>query len=80
MKSYHFNAVVGTDGSVHLSGLPPQKEVEIVVFERTRLPEEMQSWLNDIRERHPFAKMSKDEILEVLRQTRDGVWAERHKS
>jgi len=75
MKSYHFNAVVETDGSVHLSGLPPQKEVEIVVLERTRLPEEMQNWLNDIRERHPFAKMSKAEILEILRQTRESVWA-----
>jgi hypothetical protein len=73
MKSYHFNAVVDADGSGHLSGLPPQKEVEIVVLERTRLPEEMQNWLNDIRERHTFTKMSKDEILEILRQTREAT-------
>ena len=35
-------------------------------------------WLGDIRARHPFAKMSKQEILEVLRRTRETVWAERH--
>jgi hypothetical protein len=69
---------VETDGSVHLSSLPPQKEVEIVVLERASLSEEMQNWLDDIRGRHPFAKMSKEEILEILRQTRKTVWNERH--
>jgi hypothetical protein len=80
MKSYHFSTVVESDGSVRISGLPPQKEVEIVVLERTGLPEEMQKWLDDIRVRHPFAKMSKEEILATLRQTRETVWAERHES
>jgi hypothetical protein len=80
MKSYHFNATVDKDGSVHLSGLPPQQDVEIVVTERTGLPDDLQEWLNDIRQRHPFAKMSKEEVLEALRQTRETVWAERHES
>ena len=78
METYHFKTVVDTDGSVRLSGLPPQKEVEIVVLERSELPEEIQSWLSDIRARHPFAKMSKQEILEALRRTRETVWTERH--
>jgi hypothetical protein len=80
MKTYHFNAVVDLDGSIHITGLPPQKEVEVVVLERTELLEEMQNWLDDVRSRHPFAKMSKDEILEVLRQTRETVWTERHEN
>ena len=80
MKSYRFNAVVESDGSIHLSGLPPEKEVEIVVLERSGLTNEMQEWLEDVRTRHPFAKMSKEEILEALRQTRDAVWAERHEN
>jgi hypothetical protein len=78
VETYHFKTVVEMDGSVRLSGLPPQKEVEIVVLERAELSEEMQSWLGDIRARHPFAKMSKQEILEVLRRTRETAWAERH--
>ena len=80
METYHFRKVVEMDGSVSLSGLPPHKEVEIVVLERADLPEEMQSWLSDIRGRHPFAKMSKEEILKALRRTREIVWAERHAS
>jgi hypothetical protein len=78
MKTYHFNTVVETDGSVRLSGLPPHKEVEVVVLERAGLSVEMQNWLSDIRARHPFAKMSKEEILTILRRTRETVWAERH--
>ncbi|MCP4701043.1 MAG: hypothetical protein GY862_29945 [Gammaproteobacteria bacterium] len=57
METYHFREVVKTDGKVVLSGLPPSKEVEIVVLERTDLPVEMQSWLSNIRTRHTFAKM-----------------------
>ena len=80
MEIYHFKEIVAKDGSVHLSGLPPTKEVEIVVLERTGLSEEIQQWLCDIRGRHPFAKMSKEEILKTLRRTREMVWIERHAS
>jgi len=78
METFHFKEIVAMDGSVRLFGLPPAKEVEIVVLERTGLPEEIQHWLSDIRDRHPFAKMSKDEILKALRRTRETVWGERH--
>lgn len=80
MKSYRFNTKVEKDGSVHLSGLPPQQDVEIVVMERSGLPDDIQDWLDDLRQRHPFAKMTKEEVLEALRQTRETVWAERHES
>ena len=68
------------DGSVLLSGLPPHKEVEIIVLEKTDLPKEIQNWLSDIRIRHPFAKMSKEKILKILRRTRETLWVERYAS
>lgn len=80
MKSYHFNTTVEMDGSVHLTGLPPQRKVEIVIMERGGPAEEMEPWLSDLRERHPFSKMRKEEILKLLRQTREIVWVEQHES
>ncbi len=80
MKSYRVNTVVERDGSIHLSGLPPYQEVEVLILEQTGLSEEMQAWLKDIRSRHPFAKMEKAEILTLLRQTRETVWAEQHEN
>ena len=78
MEAYHFKTTVQADGSVILSGLPPRQEVEVVVVERKGLSEEMQIWFQDIRARHPFAQMSKDEILKTLRKTRETVWTDRH--
>lgn len=78
MEAYHFKTVVQSDGSLVLSGLPPNQEVEIVVVERKGLSEEMQSWFQDIRTHHPFAQMSKDDILKAIRRTRETVWTERH--
>lgn len=80
MKAYHFRKVVGVDGSILLSDLPPHQEVEIVVLqpEPTDPPPEIRQWLADIRQRHPFAKMSKAEILQVLRESRDAAWTERY--
>ena len=80
MKTYHFDTVVERDGSVRLSGLPPQQQVEIVVMERAVVPDDLQKWLLEIRTRHPFAHMSKEEVLDALRQTRAEVWAERNEN
>ena len=80
MEAYHFKTVVGADGSLVLSGLPPSQTVEVVVVERKGLQEEMRSWFQDIRTRHAFVQMSKEEILKVLRQTREAVWTEQHAS
>ena len=63
---------------VHLSGLPAEKGIEVVILERAGASEEVQAWLRDIRERHPFATMEKEQILKVLRETREEVWVERH--
>lgn len=79
MGKYHYTTVVEADGSILLSGLPPHQEVEIVIVEPKSLSdEEMRSWLQDIRSRHPFAQMSKDQVLTELRRTREIVWSERH--
>lgn len=77
MEKYRVRTVVEQDGSVLLSGLPPDKSVEILVFEQSDLSEEIDAWLLDIRHRHPFARMDKDEILEILRTTRELVWTQR---
>ncbi|MBD3308981.1 hypothetical protein GF339_21420 [candidate division KSB3 bacterium] len=66
MKTYHFKKIVGTDGLIRLSEDP------------TDVLSDMQRWFADIRTRHPFAAMSKEEILRELRQTRETVWVERH--
>ena len=49
-------------------------------MERADLSEEMHAWLIDVQSRHPFAKMSKGEVLDILRQSREAVWAERHEN
>jgi hypothetical protein len=80
MKAYHFRKTVDVDGTIHLSDLPPYKEVEIVVLypESSDWQAEFERWLADIRTRHPLARMSKADILNELRKTREDVWAERH--
>lgn len=80
MEAYHFKTVVEANGSVVLAGLPPSQEVEIVVVERNGSTDELRAWFQDIRTRHPFARMSKEEILKALQKTRETVWAERHAS
>jgi hypothetical protein len=80
MKTYHFNKIVEKDGSILLSGLPPHQEVEIVILERDDLSSEMQNWFHDIRSRHPFAELGKEELITLLRKTREEVSAERHAS
>jgi hypothetical protein len=80
MDADHFKTVVGADGSLVLSGLPPSQAVEVVVVERQGAQDEMQSWFQTVRTRHAFANMSKAEILEILRQTREAVWTEQHAS
>ena len=37
---------------------------------------EMKAWFEEVRKEHPFAKMSKEEILMELRKTREEVYDE----
>lgn len=37
---------------------------------------EMKAWFEEIRKEHPFAKMSKEDILAELRKTREDVYNE----
>jgi hypothetical protein len=67
---------VNSEGTVTLSGLPAHKEVAIVVMypEPFDFQEEMKRWMDDIRQRYPYAKMNKEEVLKRLRQTREMVY------
>ncbi|MDM8530479.1 hypothetical protein QUF63_04855 [Anaerolineales bacterium HSG25] len=38
--------------------------------------EEMTRWMDDLSQRHPFATMSKEEVLKQLRKTREMVYEE----
>ncbi|MCP4104172.1 MAG: hypothetical protein GY749_01320 [Desulfobacteraceae bacterium] len=82
MKTYHLKKKTDSHGLITISELPPYQEVEVIVIcaEQTDLQAEMKQWFDDIRKYHPFAKMSKNEILESLRITRETVWNERHES
>ena len=80
MKTYHFQDIVNSEGNVtlSLSGLPPYKKVEIVVLypEPQDIQEEMKLWFEEVRQEHPFTKMTKEEILVELRKTREKVYDE----
>ena len=80
MLTYHITTRVESDGSVRLRNLPPDHRVEIFVVqpEQADIQADMTAWFADVRKRHPFANMTKDEILDILRQTREEVWNERH--
>jgi len=78
MQTYHFDEIVNNEGIITLSGLPPLAKVAIVVINP-----EILSWqtrLDNLRKKfqeiHPFAKMSREEILVKLRQTRENVYDE----
>ena len=77
MQTYHFDEVVNHEGVVTLSGLPPLEKVAIVVIrpESFDWEKEMDEWTREMQD-HPFAQMSKEEILAHLRQTRDEVYDE----
>ncbi len=78
MQTYHFDEVVNDEGVVMLTGLPPLTKVAVVV-----IAPEISDWqkrLDYLRKRfqetHPFAQMSREEILVQLRQTREKVYDE----
>ena len=77
MQTYHFDEIVNNEGIITLSGLPPLAKVAIVVIDtelswQTRLAHLRKKF----QEIHPFAKMSREEILVKLRQTRENVYDE----
>ena len=78
MQTYHFNEIVNDEGVVTLSGLPPSAQVAIVVIQpdSSDWQERMQKLMEDVSENHPFAQMSREEILQHLRQTREEVYDE----
>ena len=74
MQTYHFDEIVSDEGVVILSGLPPMAKVAIVVIDPE--PFDWKKELDAMREEmknHPFATMSKEEILVELRKTRERI-------
>ncbi|MDM8526872.1 hypothetical protein QUF58_01560 [Anaerolineales bacterium HSG24] len=77
MQTYHFDEIVSNEGVVMLSGLPPLAKVAIVVVnpELFDLQEIIKQWVAKMKE-HPFSQMSREEILEQLRQSREKIYEE----
>jgi DNA integrity scanning protein DisA with diadenylate cyclase activity len=80
MQTYHFDEIVSDEGVVTLSGLPPLAQVVVVVIQPdvSDWQERMQKLMQDVSENHPFAKMSKEEILVELRKTRERIAEEEY--
>lgn len=80
MRTYHFTEVVSDDGTVTLTGLPPLTEVAIVVInpELSTWPERMERLMQEVQANHPFTQMSREEILQQLRENRETVYKELH--
>lgn len=78
MQTYHFDEiVVNNEGAVTISGLPPLAKVAVMVInpEPFDWQETMRQWIAEMK-RHPFAQMSKQEILVRLRQSREKIYEE----
>lgn len=80
MKAYRYKKQVDDNGKIAVTNLPPGETVEIIVLAPDSLStrEDMQAWIDDISQRHPFAKLSKKEVLAKLKATREDIWKERH--
>jgi hypothetical protein len=80
VQTYHFTEVVSGDGTVTLSGLPPLTEVAIVVInpELSTWLKRMDQLMQDVQANHPFTQMSREEIMQQLRETRETVYEELH--
>ncbi|MCB0197274.1 MAG: hypothetical protein KDJ65_35330 [Anaerolineae bacterium] len=76
MQTYHFTEIVGDDGTVTLSGLPPLTEVAIVVInpELSTWSKRMEQLMEAMQAHHPYTQMSREAILQQLRETRETVY------
>ena len=78
MQTYHYDEIVANNqGVVTIAGLPPLAKVSVMVISPKPLDwqETMQQWIEEMKG-HPFAKMSKREILERLQQSREKIYQE----
>ncbi|OQY42401.1 MAG: hypothetical protein B6242_16205 [Anaerolineaceae bacterium 4572_78] len=77
MQTYHFDEIVSDEGMVTLSGLPPSTKVAIMVVNPEPFDWEdvMKQWITEMKQ-HPFSQMSKEKILECLRQSREKIYEE----
>lgn len=77
MKTVLVQKRVGSDGSLTLTNLPPDADVTVIIrptntptsAEGSAMWEELRASMRT----HPFASMSREEVLAALRQTREEV-------
>lgn len=74
MKTVYIKTRVAADGSLTITDLPPDTDVMVAVQPNdTMAYNEVWAELRESMKTHPFATMSREEILAVLRQTREEV-------
>lgn len=76
MKALYLCKRVGNDGSLTLTDLPPDLELEITLKPRSNAPTlttQWAEWCADVRQTHDFATMTRDDVLAALQRTRDEV-------
>ena len=77
MDVQHFTEMVSHEAAVTVTGLPPDKKVDIKVFEKT-WEEQFREMQKSFQAKDPFKGMTKEETLEDLRKTRKKLCDERH--
>jgi hypothetical protein len=80
MEAFRFHKKVDNRGSIMLSKLPPGKSVDVIVLlgEDDDFQKDMQALINKVSSRQIFKGMSKEEMIQKLREDREIVWKERH--
>ncbi len=80
MQSLLLEKRVNTDGSLMLTDLPPDQDVVILINPKRKSERSQPIWAELQAELidHPFRSMSREEVLESLRRTRDEIARERY--
>ncbi|MBP8250785.1 MAG: hypothetical protein KAX40_00365 [Herpetosiphon sp.] len=71
---------VADDGSIQVQGLEPRTAVKIIIqpIALNDWKHELDAIFADVRKHHPFTTMSHEDVLAVLRQTREVVAEEQY--
>ena len=73
MEPLHFKKTVSSNGSVTLTNLPPNSEVEITITDKPAWQTAFEELQKSFCENNPLAQMSKEDILQTLKKTREAI-------
>ena len=76
MKTLNFKKTVDPNGSIFLSDLPPNMEVEVAIAEVVSAEKTLAALRREFRKKSPLVNMSREEVLAHLRKTREQIFDE----